>query len=487
MSSGIGTATLLGALMLAGCSQQPKYAQPGLPTAPEYPADAWPATAGPRAVDVDWRSFFRDPRLQALMARALRNNRDLRTAVLRIEEARGQYRIQRADRLPTLDASAGAIRSRGQGSSGSQGGSEGAATQNRFDIGVGVSSFELDFWGRIRSLTEAARARYLSTIHAQRAFQISLVADVAEAYLTERELDARIAVADRTLRSRQRAFELGRLRLRAGITSALDYRQIEVLLTQAQAQLADLQLQRAEARNTIEFLVGGPATGTLPDPLPIDSQGIVENISAGLPSDLLTNRPDIAEAEEQLRAANADVGAARAAFFPQISLTGALGFASTTLGSLFTGGAFAWTAGANVALPIFDGGRTRDNLDVVKARRGIATAGYERAIQNAFREVSYRLAARRWLVDRLAAQAREEAAQRARAELASLRYRNGVANYLEVLDAERELFAAEQQTLLTRREQLTNAVDLYIALGGGLDSAGRADLAISSSRGAGGQ
>jgi multidrug efflux system outer membrane protein len=477
---------LLAALMLAGCSQQPKYVQPGLPTAPENPTDVWPATAGPRAVDVDWRSFFRDPRLQALMARALRNNRDLRAAVLRIEEARGQYRIQRGDRLPTLEASTGAARSRSQGSGSPQGGNEGAFTQNRFDIGVGVSSFELDFWGRIRSLTEAARGRYLSTIHAQRAFQISLVADVAEAYLTERELDARLAVADRTVRSRQRALELGRLRLSAGVTSALDFRQIEVLLTQAQAQLADLQLQQAETRNTIDFLVGGPAMGTLPAPLLIDNQGIVENISAGLPSDLLINRPDISEAEEQLRAANADVGAARAALFPQISLTGALGFASTALGSLFTGGGFAWSAGANVALPIFDGGRTRGNLDVANARRGIATAGYERAVQNAFREVSDRLAARRWLVDRLAAQAREEAAQRARAELASLRYRNGVANYLEVLDAERELFAAEQQTLLTRREQLTNAVDLYVALGGGLDSASRAGLATSSSRGAGG-
>ena len=487
MSSGIRTATLLGALVLAGCSQKPKYVQPGLPTAPEYPADSWAATAGLRAVDVDWRSFFRDPRLQALMARALRNNRDLRAAVLRIEEARGQYRIQRADRVPTLDAGAGAARSRSQGSGGPRGGSEGAATQNRFDIGVGVSSFELDFWGRIRSLTEAARARYLSTIHAQRAFQISLVADIAEAYLTERELDARLGVAERTVRSRQRALEIGRLRLSAGVTSALDYRQIEVLLTQAQAQLADLQLQQAEARNTIEFLVGGPAPDALPAPLPIGAQGIVENISAGLPSDLLTNRPDISEAEEQLRAANADVGAARAAFFPQISLTGAFGFASTALGSLLTGGAFAWSAGANVGLPIFDGGRTRGNLDVANARRGIAKAGYERAIQNAFREVSDRLAARRWLVDRLAAQAREEAAQRARAALASLRYRNGVANYLEVLDAERELFAAEQQTLLTRREQLTNAVDLYVALGGGLDSAGRADLATSASRGAEGQ
>lgn len=455
---------LLVALLLAGCSQQPKYVQPGLPTAPQYSADGWAASAGPRALDVNWRSFFQDPRLQGLIEAALVNNRDLRTAVLRIEEARGQYRIRRADRLPTVEATAGAARSRGQGFQ------DGTVTQNRFDVGAGVASFELDFWGRVRSLTEAARANYFSTIHAQRSFQIGLIADVAEAYLTERELDARIELAQRTVQSRLRALELGRLRLNAGVTSGLDYRQIEVLLTQAQTQLANLQLQRAQTRNTLEFLVGGPVAAPLPTARPLGGQGIVEDISAGLPSELLANRPDILEAEEQLRAANADIGAARAAFFPQISLTGALGFASNALGSLFTGGAFAWSFGGNAALPIFDAGRTRGNLDVAVARSGIATAGYERAIQNAFREVSDRLAGRRWLVDRLASQQREVAAQRARAELATLRYQNGVANYLEVLDAQRELFAAEQQALLTRREQLTNAVDLYVALGGGLDS-----------------
>ena len=202
-------------------------------------------------------------------------------------------------------------------------------------------------------------------------------------------------------------------------------------------------------------------------PLAIGSQGIVENISPGLPSELLTYRPDILEAEEQLRAANADIGAARAAFFPQISLTGALGFASTALGSLFTGNALTWSFGGNAALPIFDGGRNRGNLDVARARHGIAVAGYERTIQNAFREVADRLARRQWLAERLASQERGVAAQRARADLARLRYANGVANYLEVLDALRELFAAEQLAMATRREQLANAVDLYVALGGG--------------------
>ena len=461
---------LFAALLLAGCSQQPKYVQPAAPVAPDYSATGWAGTAGPRAVDVEWRGFFRDRRLQALIARALEHNRDLRISVLRIEEARGQYRIRRADRLPTVDAAAGASRSRAQGFDG------GAETGNRFDVGASVASFELDFWGRVRSLTESARANYLSTIHARRSFQIGLIADVAEAYLTERELDARIQLARSTVESRTRALAIGKLRLDAGVTSALEYRQIETLLTQAQTQLADLELERARSRNTIEFLVGGPVPASLPAPLPLAGQGMVENISLGLPSELLANRPDILEAEEQLRAANADVGAARAAFFPQISLTGALGLASSALGSLFSGGALTWMAGANVGLPIFDNGRNQGNLDVAGARRGIATAAYERAIQNAFREVADRLAGRRWLAERLASQAREVAAQRERAELATLRYRNGVANYLEVLDAQRELFAAEQRLVLTRREQLTNTVDLYVALGGGLDPADRSAL-----------
>lgn len=421
--------------------------------------------AGPRATEVEWRSFFRDPRLQTLIAAALENNRDLRTAVLRIDEARGQYRIRRADQLPNLDATAGASRSRIAGE-----GDAPAIVSNRFEVGASVASFEVDFWGRARSLTESARANYLSTIHAQRSFQISLISDVADAYLTERELDARIRIAEDAVNSRTRALEIGKLRLDAGVTSALDYRQIETLLTQAQTERANLELQRAEARNALTFLVGGPVAGPLPAPLPLESQGIIQDIAPGLPSDLLANRPDILEAEEQLRAANADVGAARAAFFPRISLTGALGFASTALGSLFTGGALTWNFGGNATLPIFDGGRNRGNLDVAKARYGIAVAGYERAIQNAFREVSDRLARRKWLVERLASQQREVAAERERAELARLRYENGVANYLEVLDALRGLFAAEQQAEATRREQLTNAVDLYVALGGGIDS-----------------
>ncbi len=459
-------AIVLVATILAGCSQNPKFIKPELPTAPAYVGSA--ASAGPRATDIAWRDFFRDPQLQALIERALVNNRDLRIAVLRIDEARGQYRIQRAERLPFVAADAGASRIRTSG----EVGPEPSDSTNRFEIGTSVDSFELDFWGRLRSLSESARARYLSTTHARRAFQIILIADIAEAYLSDREYEERIALADRAVASRTRALDIGRLRLKAGVTSGLDYRQIETLLTQAITQRTNLQLQRARNCNTLEFLVGGYSADALPAPLTLSQQGIVENIASGLPSELLANRPDILEAEELLRAANADVGAARAARFPRISLTSAFGFASSALTSLISGGTMTASLGGNVAYSLFDGGRSIANVGVANARLGIAVATYERTIQSGFREVSDGLVARRWLIERMASQQRELEAQRMRANLATLRYRNGVSGYLEVLDAERDLFAAEQQTVLTRREQLTNAVDLYVALGGGVDTAG---------------
>jgi multidrug efflux system outer membrane protein len=469
-----GSAVLV-ALAVAGCSMAPDHRRPASPTATAYPAEV-PATAsGPAATSLGWRSFFADARLQAVIAQALANNRDLRTAVLRIDEARAQYRVQRADRLPNVAAGGSAARSRvGTGSFGGTGvgqpatGAGGAATLNRYDVNVGVSAFELDFWGRVRSLTEAARASYLATAQAQRAFRIGLIADVADAYLTLRELDERISLAERTVRARAGALEIARLRLDAGVTSALDFRQTETLLTQAQAELAALNQQRAQTRNALEFLVGGPLPADLPAPLPLERQGIVETIAPGLPSVLLVNRPDILQAEEQLRAAGANIGAARAAFFPSISLTGLLGFASTSLSGLFDEDGFTWSVGPNLTLPIFDAGRNRANLDLAVVRRDISVANYERTVQTAFREVADALAARRYLADQFVAQQRALAAQRDRAELANLRYRNGVASYLEVLDAERELFAAEQTVVQTRRLQLANAVDLYVALGGGL-------------------
>lgn len=458
-------------LLLAGCSMQPAYERPALPTASAYPADIQ-ASTGRAAADIGWREFFTDARLQALISTALENNRDLRTAVARIEEARAQYRIQRADQIPSVEAAGSATRSRTPiGASGAVPGVEtgGAITGNRFSVTAQIPAFELDFWGRVRSLTEAARASYLSTVAAQRAFRISLIGDVAVAYLVERELGERIELAQRTVQARQESLEIAKLRLEAGVTSALDFRQTETLLTQAQTELAALQRQQAQNRNALEVLVGGPLPASLPAPLPLEQQGLGSRIAPGLPSDLLTNRPDIIAAEEQLRAANANIGAARAAFFPRISLTGALGFASSELDNLVGDDGLTWSFGPSLSLPIFNAGRNRANLDLAEARRDIAVASYERTVQTAFREVADALAGRRWLAEQLAAQERALAAQRDRAELARLRYRNGVASYLEVLDAERELFAAEQQLVQTRREQLANVVSLYVSLGGGLE------------------
>jgi multidrug efflux system outer membrane protein len=469
---------LIAALLLSACSMAPEHRRPDLPTAAAYPAEGAPTAAGPRATEIAWRDFFADPRLEALIAQALVNNRDLRTAVLRIEEARAQYRITRADRLPTIDASGGYTRTRiGSGvSTGAPGtgtgtpvvGVGGGTTVENLQVNVGVAAFELDFWGRVRSLSEAARATYLSTVEAQRAFRIGLIADVADAYLALREFDERIALAERTVTARERGLEIARLRLDAGVTSALDFRQTETLLTQAQTELAALRLQQAQTRNALELLVGGPLPAGLPEALPLAQQGIVDSISPGLPSELLANRPDILAAEQQLRAAGANIGAARAAFFPRISLTAVLGFASSALSNLFDGDSFTWSVGPSASVPVFDFGRNAGNLDLAVVRRDISVANYERVIQTAFREVADALAARRFLADQLAAQQRALAAQRDRAELATLRYRNGVAGYIEVLDAERELFAAEQAVVATRRQQLSNAVSLYVALGGGL-------------------
>ena len=459
-------------LVLAACSLQPEYKQPPLPTAPTFAADLMPETNGPRAVDIGWQEFFTDPRLQRLIALALENNRDLRQAVLRIDEARAQYRIQRADQLPNLTLDGSAARSRsGSGGVGvvTDGIEDGSDTTfSRYQIGVNIPAFELDFWGRVRSLTEAARATYLSTIEAQRSFRLSLIADVATAYLADREFAERIRLAEQTVRSRVEALEISRLRLEAGVTSALDYRQTETLLTQAQTELALIERQRAQNRNTMQVLIGGPVPTDLPPPMPLEQQGIIADISAGLPSDLLVNRPDILEAEEQLRAANANIGAARAAFFPRISLTAFFGFASTELEELFGDEGNTWSFGPSLALPLFDAGRNEANLDLAVARRNIAVANYELTIQVAFREVADALAARRWLAEQFASQQRGLLAERDRAELAELRYRNGVADYIEVLDAQRQLFAAEQQLVQIRQAQLANAVSLYVALGGGL-------------------
>jgi len=462
---------LLTLAFASACHFAPRHAPGPLPTPPVYLAatDSDAATGVP-ATEVAWRSFLRDPRLDSLIATALRSNRDLVIAVEQIEVARGQYRIQSSDRLPAPVASAGATRSHaGEAATGVPGAV--AVTSDRLSVGVSVPAFELDFWGRVRDLSEAARARYLATIQAQRAFRLSLIQDVASAYLAWVEASEQITLAEQTVQSRREGVRIAQVRLKAGLTSALDFHQAESLLTQAEASLAALKLQRAQIENLLFVLVGGPVPGPLPAPMPLSDQLNPVTLAAGLPSALLLARPDVIAAEERLRAAEANVGAARAAFFPNISLTGALGFASDALNTLVGSDGLTWSYGSSITAPIFNRGRLHGNVDVARAQDRIAIADYERTIQVAFQEVSNGLAGRRYLAEQVAAQERGTEAQRQIAALAHTRYLEGVVSYIEVLDAERNLFAAEQALLQLRRVQAQNLVALYVALGGGATDA----------------
>lgn len=458
---------LFGALVtvLAGCSLSPFYERPALPTAAVYPGVNGAATqTAPGIEQLGWREFFTDVGLQGLIAQALENNRDLRIAMQRVEEARGLYGIQRADRLPSISAGAAGSRSRVPSDLSVTGN---AMTSDQYQATLSLSTWELDFWGRVRSLTAAALESYLATEEARRAVVVSLIAQVANTYLLERELDERITIAQQTLATREDSYRIAKRRYEVGYASKLDAVQAETLLNQARADRAALLRQRDQSRNALTLLVGIPIVAPETRTLSRIEPGFVREISAGLPSDLLVNRPDILAAEHRLKAANADIGAARAAFFPRIVLTGSLGTASADLSGLFGAGSGIWSFAPSLTLPIFDGGRNRANLDVSEARRHLAVADYERTIQGAFREVADALAERRWLTEQVAAQQATLAAQTERTRLAGLRYQNGAAPYLEVLDAERDRFVAEQELVQVRRALLSSSVNLYAALGGG--------------------
>lgn len=453
------------AAMIAGCSLTPRLVRPDAPVALEFPPHAAvSAEASRAAVDIGWREFFPDARLQALIASALENNRDLRTAALRIEEARAQYNVQSADLLPSVNAGVSGSRSRTPGGVSATGR---PLIANVYQVGLSLASFELDFFGRVRSLNEAALAAYLATGEAQRAAQISLVAETAKAYLSELGAGEQLVLAQRTLEGRQQGYKLAKQRFDVGASSALDLRLNETLVQSARVSVLQLQRQRAQARNALTLLVGTPL-GDLPTGADLSSQNVVTAIPAGLPSDLLTNRPDIRAAESRLVAANANIGAARAAFFPRISLTAALGTASTALSGLFDAGSMSWSFTPQLALPIFDAGRNRGNLDLAVVRRDLAVTDYERTIQTAFREAADALVARGTLEEQVEAQRLVREAQADRLNLADQRFRAGVASTLDVLDAQRELFTAEQSLVQTRLQRLTNAVDVYRTLGGGL-------------------
>lgn len=448
---------------LAGCmSMAPTYERPPLPVASAYPdAGAISQASGQNATTLGWRSYFTDQRLQALIAQALENNRDLRIAVLRVEEMRATYGIQRAEQFPTVSATADGSRTRTPGDLSVTGK---PMTSNRFQVGLGLNTWELDFWGRVRSLKDAALENYLATDSTRHAVALSLITQVANSYLTLREIDERLDLARKTTASREESLRIFRLRVEVGSTSRLDLTQVETLWLQAKALSAQLEQARAVQANALTLLVGAPVSLT-PRPGYFDEAGVLGGLRVGLPSELLLQRPDIVAAEHQLKAANANIGAARAAFFPRITLIGSFGTASAELDGLFKNGSLAWSFAPSISLPIFDGWRNRSNLDLSEARRNTAVAQYEKTIQSAFRDVADALANRQWLAEQVETLQATVAVQAERARLAKLRYDNGAAAFLEVLDAQRDLLAVAQQLVQTRRALLSSRVDLYAALG----------------------
>lgn len=461
--------TVMASALLSACSMNPIYRRPDAPVAGTFVGNsAGAATSTRAAIDIGWREFFPDQRLQVLIATALENNRDLRTAALRIEEARALYNVQSADLLPNVNGTATGARTRTPGSVTP---ANRTFITNTYQVGFSLASFELDFFGRVRSLNEAALASYLATAEAQRSAQISLVGEVAKAYLAERGFAEQLRLAQQTLEGRQKAYDLARQRFDVGASSEFDLRLSETLVQTAGVSLLTLQRQRAQSENALTLLVGKPLSD-LPTAPMLSAENIVTTIPAGVPSDLLTNRPDLLAAEQRLKAANANIGAARAAFFPRISLTAALGTSSNALSGLFDAGSGSWTFAPSLVLPIFDAGRNSSNLTFAQVRNNLAVTDYEKIIQTAFREVSDALVARGLLDEQVSAQQAVVDAQAQRLKLAELRFQNGITSALDVVDAQRDLFSAEQALVQIRLLRLTNAVDLYRALGGGLKETG---------------
>ncbi len=475
-------------LALAACTLEPQYQRPDAPIPSAWPEGAayrtpqaggqpgQPAQAaqppGPSAADLGWRDVFVDPQLRQLIELALANNRDLRMATLAIDEARALYQIERAAQFPTVEANAGMVSQRLPSRVRAPGQSQQITTYN---AGIGFTSFELDFFGRVRSLKHAALEQYLATEEARRSAQIALVAEVANAYLTLRADRELLRLSQDTLKTQQEAAEMVRRGRQVGAMAQLDQHRAQTQVQTAQVGVEQYTRQVAQDENALTLLVGtqlpksiatggNPAASAAADPL--EPRTLMQEFPEGLPSSLLTRRPDILDAEHQLKAANANIGAARAAFFPRISLTGALGAASTSLAGLFSGG-MAWLFAPQLTVPIFDAGRNRAGLDAANVRKDINVANYEKTIQTAFREVADSMAARATYERQVKAQ---EALVREGSEtrrLSEMRFKNGVDDYFGVFDAQRQLYAAQQSLVTYKLAGLTSRVSLYKALGGG--------------------
>jgi len=449
---------LLG-LLAAGCSMIPEFKRPAAPVPAAWPTEAKVGAGQTAKPAADWRSLFPDARLQALVAAALEHNRDLALALARVDEARAQAGIARADRFPQVDAvaqRAASLTPAGLSGTGRQ------LNAQRYDANLALSAFELDFWGRVKSLEAAAQAAFLASEQAQKSFRLGLVADVAGAYFSQIELQERVALAAATLASRGESRRLVAARRDVGLAGDLDVLAVDSALQSTRGELANLTRQLAAAENALRLLVG--TTPDLPAGRALSAQELVAEVPVGLPSEVLLARPDVLAAEQRLIAANANIGAARAAFLPRILLTASLGTASRALSGLFDAGSCTWSFNPVLRLPLFDMGRTQGNVDLAEARRNVAVAEYEKVLQQAFRETADLLAAREQYAEQLAAQEAAARAQEERQRIVEARHNAGLASYLELLDAQRESFAARQSALAIRRLQLANTVSLYKAL-----------------------
>lgn len=453
------------AVLLGGCSLMPDYQRPAAPVPASLPEQGvYAGSTMPAAPALpDWRGFFRDAGLQQLISQALENNRDLRVAALNVETFQARYRIQRAELLPAVGVGGGGNRQRlpadlrGDGQAG---------ISSQYEVSLGTSSWELDLFGRLRSLREAALEEYLASEQARAGVQVALVASVASAWLALQADQAQLALAEETLANYQRSFELTRRSAEVGVASELEQRQAQTLVESARVAVAQSSRQVAQDRHALQLLLGGSLPGELTT-VELSASPLAP-FAVGLDSTRLLQRPDIQQAEAALRSANASIGAARAAFFPNIALTASAGTASSQLSGLFDAGSGSWLFQPRIDLPIFTAGRLKASLEVAELQRDLRVAQYEQAIQNAFREVSDGLAARSTFVAQWQAQQDLVAANQAYYRLAEARYRTGVDSQLTLLDAQRQLFAARQQLIATRQAQLGSEIALYKALGGGV-------------------
>lgn len=446
------------AILATGCaSMEPAYVRSAPPIPASWPAgDAYLRQSEAALPAVTYRQVFRDPRLQALIEQALVNNRDMQIAAANIAAGRARYRIQRAQQYPQVDGSANV----------SVSGSNTDTVETNYQLGVGVTNFEIDLFGRLKSLSHSELNRYFATEAAARATRLTLVSDIAGAWLAHAADSSLLEIARRTAESAEKSVRLTRARLEGGIAPRTDLRQAEQVLAQAQADLAVQRTAVAQDLNLLQLLVGAPIDAKLLSGSIDEAFATIAELPAGVDSYVLLRRPDVVEAEYQLRAANAQIGAARAALFPRISLTGLLGLASTSLTGLFSGGSFGWSGPVGATYSIFNAGAGRANVRLSEAQRDAALATYQQAIQRAFREVADALARRGTMAEELAARERQDSAAADAFALTDARYRAGIDDFLATLVSQRAYYTAQQSLVAAKLAAARNLVDLYQTLGG---------------------